>query len=144
MPRLRGVQSSAGPVIANMGISRNEHAISLNASYQRDVRYIFSPSNWILGSIGIWPIALRGIGQHVSKISIVICNFVLGFAIVPCALHIIYDQKDLNIRLKLCGLLGFCTTATMKFCVLVIRRPKIRQCIEHMKDDWWQVGVIHE
>lgn len=125
-----------------MGISRNGHAMSSNASYHQDVRFIFTPSRWILGSIGIWPIAFRGIGEHISRIIIVICNFVLSFAIVPCALHIIYDQKDLNIRLKLCGLLGFCSTAMMKFFVLVIRRPKIWQCIEHVKDDWWQVGVF--
>ncbi|XP_014476876.1 PREDICTED: odorant receptor 4-like [Dinoponera quadriceps] len=139
MPRLRVVQSSAEPLIANMEISPDGQAISLNASYQRDVRYIFTPSNWILGSIGIWPVAFRGIGQHISKLTVLICNFVLSFAILPCALHIIYDQKDLNIRLKLSGLLGFCSTAMMKFFVLVIRRPKIRECIEHIKDDWWQV-----
>ncbi|XP_032669637.1 odorant receptor 4-like isoform X2 [Odontomachus brunneus] len=124
-----------------MRLSRDGHAMSSNNSHQRDMQYIFTPSSWFLGSIGIWPIAFRGIGQHVSKIAIVICNFVLGFAIIPCALNIIYDQKDLNIRLKLSGLLGFCSTAMMKFIVLVIRRPKIRQCIEHVKNDWWQVKL---
>ncbi|XP_014487921.1 PREDICTED: uncharacterized protein LOC106751537 [Dinoponera quadriceps] len=139
MLRFRVVQSSAKSLIANMEISRDGQATSLNACYQRDVRYIFTLSNWILSSIGIWPIAFRGIKQHISKISIVICNFVLSFAMVPCALHIIYDQKDLIIRLKLFGLLGFCGTAMIKFFVLVIRRPKIRKCIEYVKDDWWQV-----
>ncbi|XP_014476905.1 PREDICTED: uncharacterized protein LOC106745632 isoform X3 [Dinoponera quadriceps] len=122
-----------------MEISPDRQATSLNASYQRDVQYIFTPSNWILGSIGIWPIPFRGIRHHISKISIFTCNFVLSFAMVPCALHIIYDQKDLNIRLKLSGLLGFCGTAMLKFFVLVIRRPKIRKCIEYVEDDWWQV-----
>ncbi|XP_014476750.1 PREDICTED: uncharacterized protein LOC106745563 [Dinoponera quadriceps] len=122
-----------------MEISHDGRTTSLNASYQRDIRFIFTPSNWTLGSIGIWPIAFRGIGQHISKISIFTCNFVLSFAIVPCALHMIYDQKDINIRLKLTGLLGFCSTAMIKFFVLVIRRPKIQKCIEHVKDDWWQV-----
>lgn len=143
MPCLRIVQASSELVIADMDVSRNGHTMSSNANYKQDTQYVFTPSRWILGSIGIWPIAFRGIGQHFSKIVIVICNFVLGFAIVPCVLHIIYDQKDLNIRLKLSGLLGFCSTATMKFFVLVIRRSKIQQCIEHVKDDWWQVGDIH-
>ncbi|XP_019699227.1 odorant receptor 4-like [Harpegnathos saltator] len=139
MPRLHDVQSSTKPDIARMGVSRDVHATSSDINHQQDMRYVFAPSSWFLGLIGIWPISFRGVGQHISKIAIVICNFVLSFAIVPCALHIIYDQKDLNIRLKLSGLLGFCTTAMMKFLVLVIRRPKIRQCIEHVKDDWWQV-----
>ncbi|XP_018312501.1 LOW QUALITY PROTEIN: uncharacterized protein [Mycetomoellerius zeteki] len=138
MPRIHLVQSSAEPVIANMESPQDEHVTSPNVSYQRDIRYIFKPGNWILGSIGIWPIAIRGIGQYASKIAIVVCNSALAFAIVPCILHMIYDQKDLNIRLKLFGLLGFCTTAMMKYCVLAIRRPKILRCIEHVKSDWWQ------
>ncbi|XP_018343963.1 PREDICTED: uncharacterized protein LOC108749643 [Trachymyrmex septentrionalis] len=138
MPRVHLVQSSAEPVIANMESSQDEYVTSPNANYQRDVRYIFKPGNWILSSIGIWPVAIRGIGRYAPKIAIVVCNSALAFAIVPCILHMIYDQKDLNIRLKLFGLLGFCTTAMMKYCVLTIRRPKILRCIEHVKSDWWQ------
>lgn len=141
MPRVRLVQSSLVPVIANMGSSRDVHTVSPNASYQRDVRYIFKPNSWILGSIGIWPLSVHGASRHVSKIAIIICNFALSFAIVPCVLHIAYDVKDINIRLKLSGLLGFCLTAMMKYCVLTIRRSKIQRCIEHVKSDWWQVGV---
>jgi len=101
------------------------------------MRYIFKPSSLILSSIGIWPLAI----YHASKIAIVICNLALILAIVPCILYIIYDVKDINVKLKLYGLLGFCITAMMKYCVLVIRRPNIRRCIEHVKSDWWQVSV---
>lgn len=143
MPRDHLLQSSTIPVIANMESSQDEHAVLSNANYQRDIRYIFKPGNWILGSIGIWPVAIRGIGLYVSRIAIVLCNLALAFAIIPCVLHMIYDQKDLNIRLKLFGLLGFCTTAMMKYCVLTIRKPKIMRCIEHVKSDWWQVSVVN-
>ncbi|EFN78905.1 hypothetical protein EAI_02318 [Harpegnathos saltator] len=122
-----------------MGVSRKTHATSSDINHQQDMRYVFTPSSWFLGLIGIWPISFRDVGQHISKIAIVICNFVSSFTIVPCALHIIYDQKDLNIRLKVSGFLAFCATAMLKFFVLVIRRPKIRQCIEYVEDDWWQV-----
>jgi len=101
------------------------------------MRYIFKPSSLILGSVGIWPLAIH----HASKILIVICNLAFSFAIVPCVLHIVYDVKDVNVKLKLSGLLGFCITAMIKYCVLTIRRPNIRRCIEHVKSDWWQVGV---
>ncbi|KAL6259085.1 hypothetical protein P5V15_009007 [Pogonomyrmex californicus] len=119
--------------------SHDEHTISPNINYQRDIQYIFKPGNWILGSIGIWPLTIRGIGRHASKIAILLCNFALIFAIVPCFLNMIYDQKDLNIKLKLFGLLGFCSITLMKYCVLTIYRPKISRCIEHVKSDWWQV-----
>ncbi|XP_072747235.1 uncharacterized protein [Anoplolepis gracilipes] len=118
---------------------RDESVISQNVSYQQDIRYVFKLNNWILGSLGIWPVAIRGIGQHTSKIAIALCNLALTFAIVPCALHIVYDEKDITMRLKLFGLLAFCLTAMTKYCILAIRRPKILRCIEYVKSDWWQV-----
>lgn len=117
-------------------------AVSHNFNYQQDIRYIFKLNNWILGSLGIWPVAIRGIGQHTSKIAIALCNLALTFAIVPCVLHIVYDEKDIIVKLKLFGLLAFCLTAMTKYCILTIRRPKILRCIEYVKSDWWQVGVI--
>ncbi|XP_025265297.1 odorant receptor 13a-like isoform X2 [Camponotus floridanus] len=118
---------------------RKESAISQNFNYREDIQYVFKLNNWILGSLGIWPIATRGIRQHASKIAITLCNLALAFAIVPCALHIIYDEKDIIMRLKLFGLLAFCLTAMTKYCILAIRRPKILRCIEYVKSDWWKV-----
>ncbi|XP_071641238.1 uncharacterized protein [Temnothorax longispinosus] len=118
-----------------MSSARNDQDLS----YQQDIRYVFKLNNWILGSIGIWPISVRGIGRHVSKIAIALGNLALSFAMVPCALHIVYDEKDIIMRLKLCGLLAFCLTAMTKYCILAIRRPKILRCIECVKNDWWQV-----
>lgn len=120
---------------------RKESAVSPNFSYREDIRYVFKLNNWILGSLGIWPIASRGIRQLASKIAIALCNLALAFAIVPCALHIVYDEKDIILRLKLFGLLAFCLTAMTKYCILVIRRPKILRCIEYVKSDWWMVSV---
>lgn len=119
-----------------------ESAVSRNFSYREDIQYVFRLNNWILGSLGIWPVATRGIRQYASKIAIALCNFALAFAIVPCALHIVYDEKDIIMRLKLFGLLAFCLTAMMKYCILAIRRPKILRCIEYVKSDWWKVSVI--
>ncbi|EFN78907.1 hypothetical protein EAI_02320 [Harpegnathos saltator] len=135
----RFAQSSAKSVLANMKNSREGYVTSPNVNYQQDMQYVFKPSSWILGSMGIWPITIQGIRKHVSTIAIVVYNFALVFAMVPCILHIIYDQKDLNLRLKLCGLLGFCLTALTKYFILVIRRSKIQSCIEQVKKDWWQV-----
>ncbi|XP_071641240.1 odorant receptor 4-like isoform X3 [Temnothorax longispinosus] len=123
-----------------MSSARNDQDLS----YQQDIRYVFKLNNWILGSIGIWPISVRGIGRHVSKIAIALGNLALSFAMVPCALHIVYDEKDIIMRLKLCGLLAFCLTAMTKYCILAIRRPKILRCIECVKNDWWQISPIYE
>lgn len=84
---------------------------------------------------GIWPVSIRGIGWHASKIAIALGNLALSFAIVPCALHIVYDEKDFIMRLKLSGLLIFCVVSMTKYCILMIRRPKILRCIEYVKND---------
>ncbi|XP_012063216.1 PREDICTED: odorant receptor 43a-like [Atta cephalotes] len=118
-----------------MSSMRNEK----DPNYQQDIQYIFKLNNWILGSIGLWPVSFQGIGRHAPRIAIALGNFALSFAMVPCALHIVYDEKDIIMRLKLCGLLAFCLTAMTKYCILVIRRPKILRCIEYVKHDWWQV-----
>lgn len=139
MPRVHLVQSLTAAVITNMPSARDEQDIT----YQQDIRYVFKLNNWILGSIGIWPISISGLGRHASKIAIALGNLALSFAMVPCALHIVYDEKDIIMRLKLCGLLAFCLTAMTKYCILAIRRPKILRCIEYVKNDWWQVSFVN-
>ncbi|XP_014475025.1 PREDICTED: odorant receptor 4-like [Dinoponera quadriceps] len=129
------VQSSAYFDSVNMQNARNKRAALQNSCYQRDIRYVFKLNTWILGLIGIWP----GIGRYASNIAIAFFNFVLIFTAVPSLLHIIYDQKDINLRLKLGGLLSFCLTAMTKYYILTIHRPKILYCIGYVKNDWWQV-----
>lgn len=136
--RILRVQSSAVTIVASMSSSVcGESASTRNTCYQRDIRYVFKLNHWILGSIGIWPIAIRG----ASEIAITIWNIALSFAVIPCALHIVYDEKDIIVRLKIFGLLAFCLIAMIKYCILAIRRPKILRCIEYVKSDWWQVRI---
>lgn len=135
------IQSLAIFVIANMSSARKS-VMSQNSSYQRDIQYVLKLNNWILCTIGLLPFTTRGIGRYAFKILIAFCNFIISFAMVPCALHILYDQKDITIRLKLFGLLTFCLTAMTKYGFLTIRRPKILYCIECVKSDWVQVGVV--
>lgn len=138
----RFVQSSVHSVVARMQSAHDECATPSRSSYQRDIRYVFKLNTWILGSIGIWPVAIRGIGRYASEIAIAVCNLALSFAIVPFILYLIYEEKNLYIRLKLLGLLAFCFVAMIKYFILVIRRPKILRCIEYVNNDWWQVGVV--
>ncbi|EZA52116.1 hypothetical protein X777_09124 [Ooceraea biroi] len=125
-----------------MSNARERCATSQNSNYQRDIRYAFKLNSWILGSLGIWPHAIRNIGQYVSNITIVFHNFLLGFTIVPLLLYMLYDES--NAKLKKCGLLIFCLAAMIKYLILAIRRPKIQLCIEYIKYDWWQVTFVSD
>jgi len=145
MPRVSLVQFRTDSIVANMPSAREGCATSRNFSYQRDIRYIFKPNNWILSSIGIWPIrnfAIRSIGRYVSNVTIAFYNFIMGFTIVPCLLYMVYDMKDIIIKLKLSGILAFAIIAMIKYFILMMRRSKIQRCIEYVEHDWWQVGVL--
>lgn len=113
-----------------------------NLKYKEDIAYITKHSKWILKSIGIWPIVLKDVTKFLPKIVIGISNFVLLFAIIPCILYIIFEEKNNVIKLKLCGLLIFCSIALMKHWALVYRKPKIKNCIEQIQNDWEQVSKL--
>ncbi|XP_026669568.1 odorant receptor 4-like [Ceratina calcarata] len=112
-----------------------------NRNYKRDIVFVTKYSKWILRSLGIWPSVLKGAARFLPKIAIGIGNFVLLFAIIPCILHIMFEEKDTIIRLKLCGLLSFCISSLLKYWALTARKPKIQNCIEQVETDWMQVEL---
>ena len=71
-----------------------------NLKYKEDIAYVTKHSKWILKSIGIWPIILKDVAKFLPKIVIGISNFVLLFAIIPCILYIILEEKNNLIKLK--------------------------------------------
>ncbi|XP_076176189.1 odorant receptor 4 [Ptiloglossa arizonensis] len=112
-----------------------------NSNYEKDIVRIVRHIRLLLSFIGIWPAVLRGIGRYLPNIAIGICNLLLLFAIVPCSLHIVFELKDITLRLKLLGLLSFCLTALFKYWALTARRPRINDCIEKVQIDWKQVEL---
>ncbi|CAK9804302.1 Odorant receptor 4 [Anthophora quadrimaculata] len=110
-----------------------------NSNYEKDIVYVTKHSKWILKSIGIWPAVLEGAARFLPKIAIGLSNLVLFFTVIPCTLHIVYEQKDMIIRLKLFGLLSFCLISLMKYWALAARKPRIKECIEEVQSDWKQV-----
>ncbi|XP_017759734.1 PREDICTED: odorant receptor 13a-like [Eufriesea mexicana] len=112
-----------------------------NLNYKKDITYVTKHSKWILNSIGMWPIILKGVARFLPKIAIVLNNFVLLFAIIPCVLYIIFDEKDTLRKLQLVGLVSFCGTSLMKYWALTLRKSKIEDCIRQMQTDWKQVQL---
>ena len=111
-----------------------------NPHYEDDIIYVTKHSRWILNSIGIWPAVIKGIGKFVPKIAIGLSNLVLFFTVVQCVLHIILEQKDPLLRLRLLGFACYSLVSLMKYWALTVRKPKIKRCIEQMYADWKQVS----
>ncbi|XP_043488589.1 odorant receptor 13a-like [Polistes fuscatus] len=106
----------------------------------KDIEYAIKYGRFILRSIGIWPDRENKIYKYLSNVGIVTGNLVLSFAIIPCGLHIIYEEKDTNSKLKLFGLLIFCMCVMIKYFALSMRRSDIVRCFECLRTDWYQVN----
>lgn len=111
-----------------------------NPNYEEDIVYVTKHNKWVLNSIGIWPAMLEGIGKFLPKIAIGVSNLILSFTLVQCVLHIVLEQKDPMLRLKLFGLTFFSFISLMKYWALTIRKQKIEYCIEQVYSDWKQVS----
>lgn len=120
---------------------RNDYKLQ-NSNYKKDITYITKHSKWILNSIGVWPTLLQGVARFLPKIAIVLGNFVLLFAIIPCLLYIIFDEKNTLKRLQLFGLISFCSTSLLKYWALTLRKSKIKDCIGQVQTDWRQVSRL--
>ena len=111
-----------------------------NPHYEDDIVYVTKHSRWILNSIGIWPAVLEGVGKFLPRIAIGLSNLVLFFTVVQCVLHILLEQKDPLLRLRLLGFACYSLVSLMKYWALTVRKPKIKRCIEQMHADWKQVS----
>ena len=111
-----------------------------NSNYKKDIVYVTKHLKWILNCIGIWPAMLKGIGKFLPRIAIVLCNLVLFFIEVQCVLHIILEQKDPLLRLRLLGLACYSLICLMKYWALTVRKSKIKYCIEQLHTDWKEVS----
>ncbi|XP_076760041.1 odorant receptor 13a-like [Xylocopa sonorina] len=110
-----------------------------NVHYKNDIRYSLQMCQWLLQSIGVWPLVYEGaskLEQILSVILMTTCFSILFFVIVPSSHHIFYVEKDLDTKVKLFGPICFCISSTIKYCYLSLKGGAFKQCIEHMKRDW--------
>ncbi|XP_053999458.1 odorant receptor 22c-like [Hylaeus anthracinus] len=98
-------------------------------------------SRWLLKPYGMWPNLsdTTRIDKYFSWILIVICCIIMSFFCVPCTLYIFLDAEDVYDRIKHLGPLTFCVTAYMKFYAVIARGDDIRECIECIERDWFNI-----
>ena len=126
---------------ANMHtLVRNHADPPRNPNYEKDIAYVTKYLKWILNSIGIWPATLKGIGKFLPKITIGLSNLMVLFIEVQCVLHILLEEKDPFLRMRLLGLSCYTLISLLKYSALAIRKSKIKYCIEQMYADWKQVS----
>lgn len=113
-----------------------------NVHYENDIRYTMQLCRWILKPIGIWHLVYGHSSQYEKLLSITLifaCFSVLCFVLVPSGPYTLLREKDINVKLKLFGPVGFCLTSAMKYCFLGMRGTAIGKCIKHVEHDWQMV-----
>lgn len=110
-----------------------------NVCYKHDIRYAMQLCRWILKPIGIWHLIYGRSSQSEKLLSLMLmlaCFSFLCFVLVPAGPYILFREKDINIKVKLFGPVGFCLTSAIKYCFLAARVSAIGRCVEHVESDW--------
>ncbi|XP_012062984.1 PREDICTED: odorant receptor 4-like [Atta cephalotes] len=110
-----------------------------NVHHKHDIRYTMQLCRWVLKPIGIWHPIYGHPSQNekfISIILIVICFSALCFVLIPAGFYTLFREKDISIKVKLFGPVGFCLTNTIKYCYFGARAAAFGRCIRHVEDDW--------
>ncbi|XP_076224769.1 odorant receptor 10-like isoform X1 [Nomia melanderi] len=110
-----------------------------NPYYEQDIGHVLKHPRWILRSIGIWPILLESDNRIFPRFLIGFSDLVLLFTVVPFSLYVTFEEKDITMKLKLLGLLTFCTLSLLKHWALAACMPRIKDCVENLENDWKEV-----
>ncbi|XP_032669699.1 uncharacterized protein LOC116843416 [Odontomachus brunneus] len=109
-----------------------------NVHHKNDIHYTMQLCRWILKPIGIWHFVYSHSSQNEKLFSttlIFMCVSILCFVLVPSGPYVL-REKDIYVKVKLFGPIGFCLTSAVKYCFLGARGTAIGRCIEHVEDDW--------
>lgn len=108
-----------------------------NEHQEHDIRYTIQMCRWVLKSIGMWHLIYGHPSQKEKLIAIALigtCLSLLCFVLIPCGLYTL-RVKDLTVKVKLFGPIGFCLTCTIKYCYLGMRATAFGKCIRHVEDN---------
>ncbi|XP_018344141.1 PREDICTED: uncharacterized protein LOC108749717 isoform X2 [Trachymyrmex septentrionalis] len=95
-------------------------------------------NRWFLKPIGAWPQepTTSNSEKTMSRILIFICYFLIAFTVIPCALNIFFEEKDVELKLRAAGPLSHWFMGGLNYCSLLLRSADIRKCMQHMELDW--------
>ncbi|XP_020295549.1 uncharacterized protein LOC109860688 [Pseudomyrmex gracilis] len=132
---------SKGALGLTLVMSMSNATIKLTAGKFMDLSLasFCSLCRWILKPIGIWYLIYEGSSRIEKLISLTLifaCFSVLCFVLVPAGPYTLLREKDINMKVKLFGPVGFCLTSAIKYCIMWTRVAAIGRCVEHVEHDW--------
>ncbi|KAL6426557.1 hypothetical protein ACFW04_009163 [Cataglyphis niger] len=106
--------------------------------HKRDIDYSLQLNRWILKSIGVWPESSTSsnIEKILSKILRITCHSLIAFTVIPSILYILFEEKDIRLKLKAIGPASHWLMGGINYCSLLYQNKQIRKSIVHMETDW--------
>ncbi|XP_011058375.1 PREDICTED: odorant receptor 82a-like [Acromyrmex echinatior] len=106
--------------------------------------YSIQLNRWFLKPVGAWPnSASTPVREKViSTILIIICYSLIAFTVIPCILNILFEETDVQKKLRAVGPLSHWCMGGMNYFSLLFRSRDIHHCVEHIKTDWRMVTEI--
>nr|UEN71240.1 olfactory receptor 57 [Gregopimpla kuwanae] len=92
--------------------------------------------------LGLWPMVstYSTKSQYYLFTFLIIVNCLLMAVItLPCLSNMLFREMDPMIRLMLIGPITFYIASILKYSSIVYRRRSIRDCIEHLENDWTNI-----
>lgn len=95
-------------------------------------------NRWFLKPIGAWPrsSATTKNERTVSNALIFICYCLIALTVLPCILNLLFEEKNLDLKLRMIGPLSHWSMGGMNYCFLLLRNADILRCVQHMETDW--------
>ncbi|XP_025075210.1 uncharacterized protein LOC105432488 [Pogonomyrmex barbatus] len=95
-------------------------------------------NRWFLKPIGAWPRFSSSTGHEkaMSRALIVTCFSLIAFTVIPCALNVLFEEKNIELKLRAIGPLSHWLMGGINYCSLLLRSADIRRCVRHMRMDW--------
>lgn len=115
----------------------NETVIT-DASSNSNSDYSLQLNRWFLKPIGAWPPSpsTTRLEKIVSFILNVVCYSSVILAAIPSVLLMIQNDETVYIKLKTLGPVSHWFVSSVNYTALLLNSRKIRECVEHIKDDW--------
>lgn len=105
--------------------------------YRQDNDYSLQLNRWFLKSIGAWPESTNSTIKNILiKILQLTCHSLIAFTVIPSILYILFEEKDIRLKLKAIGPTSHCLMGGINYCSLLHHNNRIRKSVEHMESDW--------
>lgn len=114
--------------------------------YRRDNDYSLQFNRWILKSIGAWPeLTTNSIIKNILiNILRLTCHSLIALTVVSATLYILFEEKDLHLKLKAIGPTSHFLMGSISYCSLLHHNDRIRTSIDHMETDWRMAKKEHD